>query len=112
MSDVNYDLMNVSELAELCLLRGFLGAHRGLGRGALVELLEGKASPDDFEPDPADADRNAMMQMKAVWPSVKEQLDCAEEHFPCWSCPAARAHICAVTECDSDILEKVKEEGR
>jgi hypothetical protein len=45
---------------------------------------------------------------------VTEQLDCASEHSPCWICPAARAYACAVIDkgCDSDILKKIKEEGR
>lgn len=77
-----------------------------------MALLEGGVGSEELDPDPADTDRNAMMRMKEEWPIVKEQLDCAEEHSPCWICPAARAYICAVKECDSDIMEKVKKEGR
>jgi hypothetical protein len=78
-----------------------------------VALLEGEADPDTFAPDPADVDRNAMMRMKEEFGTrLTEQLDCAEEHSPCWICPAARAYNCAVEECDSDILERVKKEGR
>jgi hypothetical protein len=50
------------------------------------------------------------MRMIEEWPSVKEQLDCTEEHCPCWICPAARAYVCAVEECDDDIMEKVRKE--
>lgn len=75
-------------------------------------LLEGKRRPDEFVPDPVDEARNAMMRMKEEWPKVKEQLDCTAEYSPCWECPAARAYICAIEECDKDIMERVDRENR
>ena len=112
MSDYDFSKLNLSELVELCWLNGFVGAHRGQGRELLVGQLRGKHAPGEFPADPVDDERESMMEMKAEWPIIFDQLGCASEFYACWHCPAARAYICAVEECDPDIRKRIKEGAR
>lgn len=73
-----------------------------------MDLIEGLRDGSDFSGDPADDEREGMMQMKSEWPEVYNQLKCSDEHYACWDCPAARAVACAVEECEPKLLEKVK----
>jgi hypothetical protein len=104
----NFANLNLTELSELARHHGCLSAHRGLGRQTLINLIEGKIDPEEVPKDPADDDRNAMMEMKEEWKDVYNQLKCGSEFYACWDCPAARARACAVMECEPRLMDKVR----
>ena len=107
----DYNNLNKSELVALARERQYYGAHIGLEREILIDMIEGKVD-DDFPPDPIDTEREAMMEMMEQWPSVKSQLKCSDEYYACWNCPAGRAHICAIKECEKNILAHVRDEQK
>ena len=111
MSKYEYENLNATELAELTRVQGMYAMHRGLGRKALIDLLEGRASEDDFPGDPLNEEREAMLKMQEEWPDVLNQLKCGSEFYACWDCPPARARCCAVEECEVGILEEVQRRG-
>jgi hypothetical protein len=108
MSDIDYDVINDTELVALCRQRGFLEAHVGLGREILISILKRELDPDDLPPDPVDAEREAMLRMQEEWPAVYEQLQCSDQDFACWACPAGRVIHCVVNNCDKEIRDRVK----
>lgn len=103
-----YENLNTTELIELSKIHNFLSSHRGIDRETLIKVIEGQINPKDLLKDPIDEEREAMMQMKEDWKDVYNQLKCASEYYACWDCPPARARCCAVEECESGILKKIK----
>jgi len=107
MTTYDYDNLNATEMVELAREHGCLVAHRGLDRQVLIDLIEGRLDSDEIAADPVDDDRDSMMLMKEEWKDVYNQLKCASELYACWNCPPARAHACAVDECEPGVLDRV-----
>ena len=101
----DYDKTNKTELVELAHLCGSLHAHRGLDRDVLEALIEGRLTDEDVQPDPVDLERDAMQEMMAEWPTIKDQLSC---DLCCWDCPPGKVVSCVVINCENDILERVR----
>jgi hypothetical protein len=49
-----------------------------------------------------------MLRMQEEWPAVYEQLQCSDQDFACWACPAGRVIHCVVNNCDKEIRDRVK----
>lgn len=100
MSSYDYPKLNLTELVTLARSAGFLRAHRGIGRDGLKDLLEGRATEDEFNPDPVDEERESMLMLQEEWPDVFNQLPCSANHYACWDCPAGRAVHCVMNWAD------------
>ena len=83
-------------------------AHVGLEKETLVDILEGRVYAEDIPSDPIDDEREAMLRMQEEWPEIYEQLQCSDQDFACWVCPAGRVVHCVVNNCDKEIRERVK----
>ena len=106
---MTYENLNMSELVAQAKQNGYYAAHRGLEREHLISMIERKADKD-YPPDPVDVAREGMLQMQSSWPTIRSQLKCADENYACWICPSARAYICAIEECEPNIIEHVRHE--
>ncbi len=106
-----YDELNETELVELCKQRCILVAHRGLGREALIDLLEGRLPEDICDSDPIDEDRDFMQFMQRKYPdTIFGQLQCKDENYYCPDCPTGRVVICTVVDCSPSMRRQMAHE--
>ena len=104
MTDFNYNVLNVTELVQLCRNREFRSAHRGLGRDTLIGLLEGEVDYSKCSPDPVDAERELMCYFQEALPDkVFQQLTCSDQNYYCPDCPPGRVIACAVINIDGGL---------